>query len=439
MKRINSKKIIIFHIGGVGDFGPIEQILNSKFSHNIVLVLFEARGEKEEELSVHKKHSENGVETYIVPYCINDKIGTTNFYINKTVMSSSIFPPEEDASKMHLESYPGEIRTWRDNTILDRETYVDAITLDEAIAKFNFPKPDVISIDAQGAELRILRSALSALESHTTCIVTEVEFREIYSGQDLFNEQFCFLKNHNFCLVDIINTQYWHPEMTFGMGFLTVGEAIFFKDQNKLSVFLTEDGVFRLIKYACISFCFRRYSMCYYIISFLLDSEYKNKTINILLKNKIYNIIYELYEHILKGKEKYYSDKETFRKYIVSEHKIIKVENGLSETYRDLFENILTSTQLDISTGIVIYGAGEVGEVALEVAVKRNLQVKCFVDRNKLLWGTKIKGIPVFPLDSVLSKFPKVPFLIGSVKFVDEIISTIKKVQSNRILSIRDI
>jgi len=329
MKSDVDKSITIFHVGGVGEYGPIEAILSSQFAKYITLVLFEARGENEEDLIVHEEHSLRGIKTFIVPYCISDKAGRVNFYVNEESVSSSIFKPNVEASKMHLESYPDHIRTWGDNTQLDQEISLEAITLDDAIVKYNFPNPDIISIDAQGAELKILKSCLSSLQSSTTCVVTEIEFAEIYQGQSLFCDQVSLLHNYDFSLMDIVNTQYWHPEMTFGKGFLTVGEAIFLKKHNRLSSFLNNEGFPKLIKLACISLCFHRYSMTYYIISILIDSDLKNKTLSFISENKDFKVLEDIFLFINKNRNEYYEkNKYIFSEYsVTSDFKIHKNKN----------------------------------------------------------------------------------------------------------------
>lgn len=191
--------VIVWHIGG-GDemIGPITQVCN-QFPYT--LVTFEA----------------------LDGTCVSDAIGEATFRVNKHPLSSGLLPTNPAfANEIHNE----DGTTWGENTALEREVAVKTTTIDE-LAKTR-PQADVLSIDCQGAELRILRGGAQALKN-VLCVVAEVEFEPIYEGQHLFDEQMAFLRPYGFRLMDLCGQQMWQPAPKFGLGFLTVGEAVWLR------------------------------------------------------------------------------------------------------------------------------------------------------------------------------------------------------------------
>lgn len=67
---------------------------------------------------------------------------------------------------------------------------------------------------------------------------------------------------------------------------------------------------------------------------------------------------------------------------------------------------------------IIIYGGGKVGRHALEVLCERGLRnnVVCFCDNDPRLFGKKVEGICVFPVEDVCRyKYPKGTYLVASM------------------------
>jgi FkbM family methyltransferase len=222
--RKDEKDIVIYHIGGEGEYGPAMCIADRMRTH-VNLVVFEVRsGTEDEEIS--KTLIRDGVPTTVINRGIDERVGVAPFHVNKFPLSSSLLPLSplaagENPAYQHC-------HTWGQNAELDHTITVDTVSLDDIVDAGLAPAPDVISIDAQGAELRILRGAKKALAS-ALCVVTEVEFFEIYDGQGLFDDQMTLLGEAGYRLLNVFNTQYWHPGPASGAGFLTVGEAAFLR------------------------------------------------------------------------------------------------------------------------------------------------------------------------------------------------------------------
>jgi len=77
------------------------------------------------------------------------------------------------------------------------EYIVPAIRLDEWMEENNIESVDLICMDLQGAELAALKSLGDYLAT-VRYVITEVEYEEIYEGQNLFPEIFQFMKKQGF-------------------------------------------------------------------------------------------------------------------------------------------------------------------------------------------------------------------------------------------------
>lgn len=218
---------VMYHVGGGdGAIGPGERIMRSLPNHAL-LVVFEIRSENSEPVEV-KSWIKTGQKMLSVNRGVDIETARRSFYINKFPLSSSLLK----SSPMARDEDPAYkiCHTWGQNSELDREISVPVSPLDQIITEFDLPKPDFLSIDAQGAELNILRGAEQAFADTVVGAVSEIEFSEIYSKQALFDEQMSWYSQRGMRLVEIYNQQRWHPGPRMpGIGFLTVGEALFIK------------------------------------------------------------------------------------------------------------------------------------------------------------------------------------------------------------------
>ena len=76
---------------------------------------------------------------------------------------------------------------------------VEVHRLDDYSRLHGLPTPDLIKLDVQGYELRVLEGAEALLPS-VRAVLTEVSFRSYYDGQVLFPELLHFLENRGFHL-----------------------------------------------------------------------------------------------------------------------------------------------------------------------------------------------------------------------------------------------
>jgi FkbM family methyltransferase len=262
----NPMDIVIWHIGGEGDYGPIGDIIK-RFGQNVILVLFEARDSAPEFLN-ERDPAELPVKI-VINRCIAERTGPCDFFINKGGLSSSALPPATSALDEHV-TY-AHCHTWKENTQLEKIVELDAVSIDDLIAEGQVPSPDVLSMDVQGAEFSILKGARKTIQKSVLAVVSEVEFSALYEGQGLFHDQMRLLAEMNFRLADILNVQYFHPGPAIGSGFLTVGEAVFLRGMGAIAEDASSPNSFvRLMKLAAISFGLGRYSYSNQIYRFLI-------------------------------------------------------------------------------------------------------------------------------------------------------------------------
>lgn len=115
---------------------------------------------------------------------------------------------------------PGASSLFRSNGTYPIEHYVqDEIKtnchrLDTMMKKYNIPRVDVIWMDLQGAELLALQGLGDYIKT-VKYIHTEVSFKEMYSGQVMFEELNQYIISHNFNLKNKLNTSGWQDDAIY--------------------------------------------------------------------------------------------------------------------------------------------------------------------------------------------------------------------------------
>lgn len=316
-----NNNIVIYHVGGEGGMGPIDKLLGLS---NVSLVLFEIRKDTSDR-EVVDKLTENGIPVKLVNACIYSEKKNLPFHVNKHRLSSGLFLPSGKMINEHI-ACEG-IKTWGENTQLDYTFDVEADTLDNIVEELNLPRPDVLSLDMQGAEYHALKGAEKILANELLCVQNEIEFCEIYEGQPLFQHQHQLLSDNGFRLIDIFSQQFWHPSPVAGEGFLTVGENIYFRffDLNRLCSNWNESkSLSKLLKLAEIAFCFQRFSFSNMIIEKIIKN-YPDQ-IGDIERNVRYKSIFKKYHFVTNNAEKHYKDNLFFKNI---ERRLAMVKNAL--------------------------------------------------------------------------------------------------------------
>src|SRR2546426_7339485 len=128
-------------------------------------------------------------EYLVYPYFIGEH-GTVPFHLYSDRAMSSTYHVSDEFSHAFLQPSPR----------LEQTITLEAVSLDDVIAKEHLIAPDVIKVDTQGSELGILLGASSTL-AQTFLVEIEVEFCPMYKGQPLFADVDALLRSHGFELL----------------------------------------------------------------------------------------------------------------------------------------------------------------------------------------------------------------------------------------------
>lgn len=249
--------IVIFHIGGgFGDIGPIQTISVARPS-NVVYFMFDANVEAMGSSFVVSS-GPDGSKQYTFNECIGEYTGEVDFRVNVHRASSSALAGSPGA--VNEDPMYSDVSTWGENVVLDHIEKMKITSLRDFINKVGVI-PDALSMDIQGLEAAVLRG-LGNYVKYINHFLTEIEFFEIYEGQGLFSDQQVVFTKNGVRLGEIYNPQIWHPGPREGGGFLTVGEASWFKQpQNFIDDNIdVGDFVTRGIRFAAISFAYNKIS-----------------------------------------------------------------------------------------------------------------------------------------------------------------------------------
>jgi hypothetical protein len=166
---------------------------------------FEAQKDVE---ATPKATSDKGVRAINYNLCIGAEDAVdVPFYVNRHPESSSLLEGAPVAMREDPSIYlKPSVYTWGENVTVDRVEKLVTTSL-ATFMKEQGVVPDMLSIDAQGAEFDILLGCHDMFEG-INAFVTEVEFFEIYRNQGLFSDQMQLFSLHGVRLVEIFSQQF---------------------------------------------------------------------------------------------------------------------------------------------------------------------------------------------------------------------------------------
>lgn len=146
-------------------------------------------------------------DVHLYQVALGDMSGSFDFFRNVESMTSSLLPTAMVAGKTEV-----------GGLMVTRETIaVSVMTLDEFCAEHHIEHIDLLKIDCQGFDLRVLKGAQRMLREYRVALIQcEAIFDPQYTGQGWFHEILGFLTNCDYALCGI-----YHParnlrfEMTF--------------------------------------------------------------------------------------------------------------------------------------------------------------------------------------------------------------------------------
>ena len=119
---------------------------------------------------------------------LSDVVGTAKFNVSDYFPSSSIFEPTDWL-----------IRICGDMVKVKEVIDVPSVTLDSVLTH-----ADVMKLDVQGAELKVLQGATKLLKTMKV-VILEVLFVDYYKDQTLFSDLYDFMIKHNFQMFGLYN------------------------------------------------------------------------------------------------------------------------------------------------------------------------------------------------------------------------------------------
>ncbi|MBN2454968.1 MAG: FkbM family methyltransferase [Sedimentisphaerales bacterium] len=205
--------LIIFDIGAY--IGTIASIYKKTFPDSTIYC-FEPFPESFEKLS----QLCNDKSIYAYQMAIADKCDKTALYVNTDLSCNSFFPRPESGYKY----YP------KDSSNI-REIQVETTILDSFCDENRISKIDILKLDVEGAEIKVLKGASKKLTSKKIKLIyTEVMFIPHYKGGCLFHDVANFLSQYDYSLFNLYNLKQAHN------GQLRWGNAIFVSPEMRIRI-----------------------------------------------------------------------------------------------------------------------------------------------------------------------------------------------------------
>ena len=123
----------------------------------------------------------------------SDKEGKTTFNINVDLSCNSLLPPTES-----------DFRCYSAKSIKDGEIQVETNTLDNFCASARISCIDILKLDVEGAEVKVLEGASRMLSKQAIKLIySEVMFIPHYDGGCMLHELTAFLNRHGYTLFNL--------------------------------------------------------------------------------------------------------------------------------------------------------------------------------------------------------------------------------------------
>jgi FkbM family methyltransferase len=149
---------------------------------------------------------------------VGDADGRAVFFVNQFDQTSSLLKTAPGASQYLLDTSGLTTRS---------QIEVPVLSLDRFCAERRIARIDLLKLDAQGYELRILDGSRSLLERLAIPLIyTEVCFVRIYDGQPLFPEVYQYLFERGYRLVWLYETSFHTHYYSLGANALFIHESI---------------------------------------------------------------------------------------------------------------------------------------------------------------------------------------------------------------------
>lgn len=209
----NDGNMVIFDVGAY--IGEVTKIYIGLFPCAKIFCFepFDDSFQKLERLSNNK---------LVHPYqmAVSDHIGKIKLYVNEDLTCNSFFPRPKGGPTY----YP------RKAEHID-QIEVDTITIDTFCERKKIEQIDILKLDVEGAEMRVLKGACDKLSKHAISLIyTEVMFTAHYEGGCMFHELTGFLEQYGYTLFNLYNLK------RAKNGQIRWGNAIFLSPRSRAKV-----------------------------------------------------------------------------------------------------------------------------------------------------------------------------------------------------------
>lgn len=174
----------------MGARGGVHELVVPIASRTAVLG-FEADPIEAQRLSLAFQDEGPWQQIKILPVAVAGHSGSATLHMTAAASNSSLL----STNPIYIDRYDMDL--WREVS----QEKLHTSTIDEVI--FSMPEANVlwgeiIKLDTQGTEFEVLSAAARVLTERTICVVTEVSFCELYTGQKMFSEIELLLRERGF-------------------------------------------------------------------------------------------------------------------------------------------------------------------------------------------------------------------------------------------------
>ena len=135
-------------------------------------------------------------------YALSNDIGSSILNVNKSVDTNSLL----ESKKLGASSDKSCVSVG--------QILIENNTIDNYCLKNNIKEIDILKIDVQGSEIKVLKGAINMLRNgRIKLIYLETYFKQQYVNQPLFHDISKFLYNHNFLFQDIYDPYFSNNNM----------------------------------------------------------------------------------------------------------------------------------------------------------------------------------------------------------------------------------
>lgn len=175
---------VVFDVGA--HCGLWSEMCQSVFAPE-TCILFEPQVERHAEIRVRQERV--GGNWQVLPVALGDREQSATIHVNRQSAASSLLAPDADAPREY----------WGGAEL--RQEVIRVAGLDALVAEQLLPPPDLVKIDVQGFEARVLAGGAAILRRAERMVI-EVSLRPIYAGQPLCAEILQMLTDCGFVLED---------------------------------------------------------------------------------------------------------------------------------------------------------------------------------------------------------------------------------------------